>query len=125
VLGCFMETYSMLILTAPLLVPIIAGLDFGLGGEDANKVWFGIIMIILLEAALISPPVGVNLYVVHGVRKRGTITDVIVGSLPFFLTMLVMIELIVFVPAITLNLFQDHVVPIISWFFVDFLGSIF
>ena len=122
VLGCFMETYSMLILTAPLLVPIIAGLDFGLGDADANKVWFGIIMIILLEAALISPPVGVNLYVVHGVRKRGTIGDVIAGSLPFFLTMLVMIELIVFFPAITLNIFQDHVVPVISWFFTDFLG---
>ena len=58
-------------------------------------------------------------------EKRGTIMDVISGSLPFFLTMLVMIELIVFFPSITLNIFQDHVVPIISWFFVDFLGSLF
>ena len=125
VLGCFMETYSMLILTAPLLVPIIAGLDFGLGSADANKVWFGIIMIILLEAALITPPVGVNLYVVQGVRGRGSITDTIVGSLPFVLTMFIMIGLIIVFPAITLNIFQDYVVPHISWFFEDFLGSLF
>ncbi len=125
ILGCFMETYSMLILTAPLLVPIIAGLDFGLADADANKVWFGIIMIILLEAALITPPVGVNLYVVQGVRGRGSITDTIIGSLPFVITMFIMIALIIIFPAITLNIFQDYVVPVISWFFVDFLGSIF
>ncbi|MDE0253315.1 MAG: TRAP transporter large permease subunit, partial [Rhodospirillaceae bacterium] len=118
-------TYSMLILTAPLLVPIVAQQDFGLADADANKVWFGIIMIILLETALITPPVGVNLYVVQGVRARGSITDTISGSLPFVVTMFVMIALIVLFPPLTLNLFQDHAVPVISWFFVDFLGSIF
>lgn len=128
VLGCFMETYSMLILTAPLLVPIISELDFGIYDKagavdmDANKVWFGIIMIILLEAALITPPVGVNLYVVQGVRGRGAITDTIVGSLPFVITMFLMIALIIVYPGITLTIFQDYVVPVISWFFVDFLG---
>ncbi len=125
VLGCFMETYSMLILTAPLLVPIVAQQDFGLADADANKVWFGIIMIILLETALITPPVGVNLYVVQGVRGRGSITDTISGSLPFVVTMFVMIALIVLYPPLTLNLFQDYAVPVISWFFVDFLGSMF
>jgi tripartite ATP-independent transporter DctM subunit len=131
VLGCFMETYSMLILTAPLLVPIIAPLDFGIHDAkgaidmDANKVWFGIIMIILLEAALITPPVGVNLYVVQGVRGRGTITDTIVGSVPFVITMFMMIALIILYPPLTLNIFQETVVPAVSWFFVDFLGSLF
>lgn len=122
VLGCFMETYSMLILTAPLLVPIIASQNFGLADADANKVWFGIIMIILLEAALITPPVGVNLYVVQGVRGRGSIADTIIGSLPFVITMFLMIWLLIEAPDVTLKwlqeevprLFLEYVVPVIE-----------
>ncbi|MCY4311552.1 MAG: TRAP transporter large permease subunit, partial [Rhodospirillaceae bacterium] len=107
------------------LVPIVAQQDFGLANADANKVWFGIIMILLLETALITPPVGVNLYVVQGVRGRGSITETISGSLPFVITMFLMIALTILYPPLTLNLFQDHAVPVISWFFVDFLGSMF
>ena len=97
VLGCFMETLSMLITTTPLIAPILINMGF-------DPVWLGILITILLETALITPPVGVNLYVVHGVRKSGSMNDVIIGALPFVLTMFVMIGLLVAFPDIALFL---------------------
>ena len=102
VLGCFIETISMLIATAPLIVPIVAGLDFGPADAHETKIWFGILLIILLEAALITPPIGVNLYVVQGVRGKGSMVDVIGGLLPFVITMFIMIGLILAFPGIAL-----------------------
>ena len=95
VLGCFMETLSMLLTTTPLIVPIIVELGF-------DPVWFGILMMVMLETALITPPIGVNLYVVQGVRGRGSMNDVIVGTLPFVATMFVMIALLVLFPELAL-----------------------
>jgi C4-dicarboxylate transporter DctM subunit len=91
ILGCFMETLSMLITTTPLIAPILIGMGF-------DPVWFGILVTILLETALITPPVGVNLYIVHGVRDGGAMNDVIIGTAPFVLTMFVMIVLLVIFP---------------------------
>ena len=102
VLGCFMETFSMLITTAPLIVPIVAALDLGIGDSHTVRIWFGILLTVLLETALITPPIGVNLYVVQGVRGRGTMNDVIIGTLPFVATMFVMIVLLVYFPMIAL-----------------------
>jgi len=102
VLGCFMETFSMLITTAPLIVPIVASLDLGIGDDHTVRVWFGILLTVLLEAALITPPIGVNLYVVQGVRGRGTMNDVIVGTLPFVVSMFVMVALLVYFPKLAL-----------------------
>ena len=95
VLGCFMETLSMLLTTTPLIVPIIVSLGF-------DPVWFGILMMVMLETALITPPIGVNLYVVQGVRGRGSMNDVITGTLPFVATMFVMIALLVLFPGLAL-----------------------
>jgi TRAP-type C4-dicarboxylate transport system permease large subunit len=97
-----METFSMLITTAPLIVPIVAALDLGIGDSHTVRIWFGILLTVLLETALITPPIGVNLYVVQGVRGRGTMNDVIVGTLPFVATMFVMIVLLVYFPTIAL-----------------------
>jgi len=105
-LGTFMESYSMMLTTLPLLLPVLS---------DANvdKVWFGIIMVILLEAAQISPPQGMALYVLQGARrdsdrefvekggvlaKTGTIGDVFVGVLPFMVCMFVVIGLVIAFP---------------------------
>ena len=63
-------------------------------------------MMVMLETALITPPIGVNLYVVQGVRSRGTMNDVIIGTLPFVATMFVMIALLVAFPGIALWLPQ-------------------
>ncbi len=95
VLGCFMETLSMLITTAPLVTPIVVALGY-------DPVWFGILLTVLLETALITPPVGVNLYVVQGIRTRGTLNDVIVGTAPFVGTMFVMLALLMLFPQIAL-----------------------
>ncbi len=97
VVGCFMETLSMLITTTPLIAPILIGLGF-------DPVWLGILITLLLETALITPPVGVNLYIVHGIRDRGTMNDVIVGASPFVVTLFVMIVLLVMFPSIALFL---------------------
>ncbi|MEL6793768.1 MAG: TRAP transporter large permease, partial [Pseudomonadota bacterium] len=97
VIGCFMETLSMLLTIAPLVTPIVVALGF-------DPVWFGILLMVLLETALITPPIGINLYVVQGVRERGELTDVMVGALPFVVTMFAMIGLLLIFPEIALLL---------------------
>jgi tripartite ATP-independent transporter DctM subunit len=87
ILGMFMETLSMMVATVPIIAPIMfkAGYD---------PVWFGIIIIILMELAMITPPVGINLYVVQGLRRRGRIDDVIIGASPFVITMILMLVIL-------------------------------
>ncbi len=98
VLGCFMETLSLMIATTPIVAPIVAALGFDL-------VWFGVLFMILIEAALITPPIGVNLFVVQSVRgrtDRGPIRDVMLGAFPFLLMMLAMIFLLIAAPGLAL-----------------------
>lgn len=99
ILGCFMEAFSLLLIATPLVAPIVSSLGFDL-------VWFGILMMLLLETALITPPIGVNLYVIQGVRGRGPMNDVIIGSLPFVGVMLLMIVALLVWPEIALWLPQ-------------------
>ncbi|MEO1551304.1 MAG: TRAP transporter large permease [Pseudomonadota bacterium] len=94
-IGCFMETLSMLLTMAPLITPIVVALGF-------DPVWFGILLMVLLETALITPPIGINLYVVQGIRKSGAMIDVIRGALPFVLTMFVMLALLLLFPGLAL-----------------------
>ena len=95
VLGCFMETISMMIATTPIIVPVITGLGY-------SPVWWGIVFVILIEAALITPPVGLNLYVVQAVRKSGSITDLFKGAAPFLAAMIAMIMLLIAFPQLAL-----------------------
>ena len=99
VLGMFMETLSMMVATVPIIAPIMikAGYD---------PIWFGIMVIILMELAMITPPVGINLYVVQGLRKRGRIDDVIIGTSPFVVSMLLMLLILAIWPQIALWLPQ-------------------
>ncbi|MFT0548834.1 TRAP transporter large permease [Allopusillimonas ginsengisoli] len=99
ILGCFMETLSMMITTIPIVAPIMFALGF-------DPVWSGIIIIILVEAALITPPVGLNLFVVQSLRKSGNMNDVMKGSLPFVIMMLLMVAVLVAVPGLALWLPQ-------------------
>ena len=94
-LGCFMETLSMMVATVPIIAPIMmkAGYD---------PIWFGVLIVLLLETAMITPPVGINLYVVQGLRKRGRIDDVIIGASPFLITMLVMLAILSYWPDLAL-----------------------
>jgi len=95
VLGCFLETLSMMIATVPVVVPLV--LQFGF-----DPVWFGIFLVLMMEISLITPPVGMNLYVVQGVREGGSITDVMSGSLPFLLVMLLFVLAIIMWPNVVL-----------------------
>lgn len=93
-LGFFIETLSLMVITIPIVTPIVIGLGY-------DPVWFGILMILLIEMALITPPVGLNLYVVQGVRQVGSITDVMIGSVPFVLIMFLMIIVMIVFPGMT------------------------
>jgi tripartite ATP-independent transporter DctM subunit len=101
ILGTFMDGFAMMVTTIPVILPILKTLNVDL-------VWFGVIAVILTEAALISPPEGLNLYVIHGLREQGatarrrTIMDVYLGVLPFFLAMIVGVGLIMIFPDIAL-----------------------
>ncbi|KMK66329.1 TRAP transporter large permease [Puniceibacterium sp. IMCC21224] len=95
-LGCFMETLSMMIATTPIIVPVIVGLGY-------SPIWWGVVFVILIEAALITPPVGMNLYVVQAVRKGGgAFSDLFKGAAPFLLAMLTMIGLLILFPQLAL-----------------------
>jgi tripartite ATP-independent transporter DctM subunit len=99
ILGCFMETLSMMVATVPIIAPIMVKAGF-------DPIWFGILVVILMETAMITPPVGINLYVVQGLRKRGRIDDVIIGASPFVLAMMLMIVLLSLWPMLALWLPQ-------------------
>ena len=99
VLGFFVETLSLMVITIPIIAPILIGMGY-------DPIWFGILIILLIEMALITPPVGLNLYVVQGVRRTGSITDVMVGAAPFVFMIGVMIVLLVIFPEIALYFTQ-------------------
>ncbi|HWI82624.1 TRAP transporter large permease [Ramlibacter sp.] len=95
ILGCFMETLSMMIVTIPLVAPIMTQLGY-------DPIWLGIVIIVLVETALITPPVGLNLFVVHSLRKTGSMNAVIVGALPFVGALFAIIALLAVFPDLAL-----------------------
>ncbi|PWJ16530.1 TRAP transporter large permease [Jannaschia seohaensis] len=95
VLGFFIETLSLMVVTIPIVVPIVLA-------QGYDPIWFGILMIVLVEMALITPPVGLNLYVVQGARKTGKIGEVMLGVIPFALIMLAMAFALIAFPQIAL-----------------------
>ena len=95
VLGCFVESLTLMVATTPIVVPIIQNLGF-------SPIWFGVVFVILIETALITPPIGMNLFVVQSVRKGGAFRDVVIGSLPFVGLMFLMILLLVAFPSIAM-----------------------
>jgi len=97
VLGFFIETLSLMVITIPIVVPIIVGLDY-------DPIWFGILMIVLIEMALITPPVGLNLYVVQGARRGGSMGEVMLGAIPYVIAMLAMVAALIVFPDIALFL---------------------
>lgn len=99
-LGMFMDSFSIMVTTIPVILPILKSMQIDL-------VWFGVLAVILTEAGLITPPFGLNLFVIQGLRQRtagqageGTIRDVYTGVLPFFAMMLVLIVLLMLFPQI-------------------------
>jgi tripartite ATP-independent transporter DctM subunit len=94
-LGCFVETLTLMVATTPIVVPIIQKLGY-------DPIWFGVVFVILIETALITPPIGMNLFVVQSVRDKGPLRDVLLGSLPFVVLMFVLIALLIIFPSLAL-----------------------
>lgn len=108
-LGTFLDGFAMMVLVLPIVLPIIeqsqvpAYLDLRPDSSDF-KVWFGVIMVIILEMALISPPVGMNVFVVKGVAPDVPMRDIYIGILPFWVAMMACLIVLVAFPQISLVL---------------------
>lgn len=91
----------MILLTIPIFFPIIIGLDFGLPKED-TAIWFGILILSVVEIGLITPPVGLNVFVISGMAKDVPMYDTFKGVSAFLVSDIVRVGLLTFVPAISL-----------------------
>lgn len=103
VLGFVMDSLSMIFLTVPIFWPIIAGLDFGLGPEE-TKLWFGIITLIVVEMGLITPPVGLNVFIINSMARDVPMIETFKGVIPFFASDIIRVVILVAFPVITLIL---------------------
>jgi len=102
VLGCVMDELSMILLTLPIFLPTIVGLDlFGLP-PDQKLIWFGILVLMVVQIGLIAPPVGLNVYVINGLAKNVPIAESYRGAVPFLITDLMRTTLLLAFPPISL-----------------------
>lgn len=97
ILGCLMNIIPMIMLTLPVIYPTIIGLDF-------NPIWFGVIMVIMMEMGQITPPMGLNVFVIYGIAYNIRMTDIFRGVLPFLIAQLILIIILTLFPDIALYL---------------------
>jgi tripartite ATP-independent transporter DctM subunit len=100
ILGCLMDTLAMVLLTVPIFYPLIIKMGF-------DPIWFGVIMVLISEMGVITPPVGMNVYVVHGIAKDVPMFTIFRGAMPFFIMMILCIVLLIIFPQIAL--FLPHI----------------
>ncbi len=100
-LGCLMDSLSMILLTIPFFWPVVSGLDFGMS-QDHLKIWFGILALIVVELGLITPPVGMNVFVINALAKDVPMSQTFRGVMPFFVAELFRVALILAFPALSL-----------------------
>lgn len=101
VFGCVIDSLSMILLTIPIFFPIVTVLDFGLGAEEF-AIWFGILVLIVVEVGLITPPVGINLFVLNSMARDTPISATYRGVLPFVMSDILRVALLTLFPAISL-----------------------
>lgn len=97
ILGCLMDTMAMVILTVPIFYPLIVKIGF-------DPIWFGVVMVLISEMGVVTPPVGINVYVVHGIAKDVPMFTIFRGAMPFFIMMIVCIVILTIFPQIALFL---------------------
>jgi C4-dicarboxylate transporter, DctM subunit len=93
ILGCLIDATSMIVLTLPVVFPVIVALGY-------DPIWFGIVIVILVEMAMITPPVGLNVFTIHGMFPQYPLSTVFRGTIPFFLTMVIFLALLTAFPQI-------------------------
>ena len=103
IFGCIMDSLSMILLTIPIFFPIVAALDFGLPPEEF-ALWFGIIVLIVVEVGLITPPVGMNLFVINSMAPNVPLSQTFRGVVPFIASDIVRVAILVLFPGLTLVL---------------------
>jgi tripartite ATP-independent transporter DctM subunit len=97
VLGCALDSLAMVLLTIPIFFPIVMALGF-------DPVWFGIVVVMVVELGLITPPIGMNVFVIKGIAKDVPLEHIFVGVLPFVIAQIIAIAIVVAVPQIALFL---------------------
>jgi len=97
ILGCFLDAISMMVLTMPVIFPVVKALGF-------DPIWFGVVCVIMMEAGLITPPVGLNVYTLAGVAKDVPMATIFRGAFPFLFAMLAVTIIITIFPGIALYL---------------------
>lgn len=100
-LGCLMDSLSMILLAIPFFWPVISGLDFGMSVEEL-KIWFGILALIVVELGLITPPVGMNVFVINSLARDVPMSRTFLGVMPFFGAEIVRVALLVAFPGLVL-----------------------
>jgi tripartite ATP-independent transporter DctM subunit len=112
VFGCIMDSLSMVLLTVPIIYPIMVVLDFGMSPSDFG-LWFGILVLIVVEVGLITPPVGMNLFIINSMARDVPIGQTYRGAMPFVLTDMIRVVILTAFPAVTLSLVWliDYLVP--------------
>ncbi|MGE0230741.1 MAG: TRAP transporter large permease [Flavobacteriaceae bacterium] len=105
VLGCFMDSLSMILLTIPIFFPVVAALDFGMPAEEF-AMWFGVLVLIVVEVGLITPPVGLNLFVINSMSPGTRISETYRGALPFIVSDFIRVAILVLFPVLTVGLIR-------------------
>jgi TRAP-type C4-dicarboxylate transport system permease large subunit len=101
VLGAVMDELAMILLTLPIFLPIISGLDFGMFPDDV-AIWFGILVLIVVGIGLTCPPIGLNVFVISAIARNVPITQTYRGVLPFILADVVRLGLVLAFPGLAL-----------------------
>ena len=104
-LGCLMDSLAMILLTIPVFFPLIMTLDFGMSAEE-TAIWFGILTLIVVEVGLITPPVGLNVFIINKMAGDVSIADTFKGVLPFLFSDILRVILLFSFPGITLFLLK-------------------
>jgi len=97
VLGCVLESISMMLLTVPVFYPLIASMGYDL-------IWFGVLVVVVVEISLITPPVGLNVFVLNSVLRDVRLNDIFRGVVPFIAADVVRVVLVMLIPALSLAL---------------------
>jgi len=107
IMGCVFESLSMILLTVPVFYPVVSQLDFGgsvLGDAELVLIWFAVIVVVVTEISLITPPVGMNVFVLRSVLKDVSLSTIFRGVLPFWIADIVRLALLLAIPSISLVL---------------------
>ena len=97
ILGCFLDAVSMMVLTLPVIYPVIVALNF-------HPIWFGVVAVLMMEAGLITPPVGLNVYTLAGIARDVPMAEIFKGATPFLLSIIIVAIILIIFPEIVLFL---------------------